>query len=78
MKQRLLKGWSIRRAIYLIMGLAIAFQAAAGGAWPGVLAGGYFTAMGLLGFGCAGGNCCAPSVRKQSENDTEVSYEEVA
>lgn len=57
MKERLLSNWSIRRVIYLIIGIAILVQGILMNEWIGIAGGGYFTLMGLLGFGCAGGNC---------------------
>ncbi len=56
-KERLLKGWTAVRIIYLVIGLAVIFQAAAYDQWPGILLGAYLSLMGLFAFGCAGGNC---------------------
>lgn len=59
-------GWSFRRIIYLGMGILILIQAIGLAQWFGVLLGIYFALMGLLGFGCAGGNCKLPTLNSQS------------
>ena len=56
-KNRLLTGWSIQRAMYLGMGLLIIVSSIADGMLLGVVGGSWFAAMGLFGFGCAGGAC---------------------
>jgi hypothetical protein len=76
MKQRLLNNWSVRRALYLLIGLAIAIQSAYTREWFGIVAGSYFAAMGLFGFGCAGGQC-AP-IRQRPEANDEIQFEEVS
>ena len=58
---KFLKGFNARRVIYVVMGLFIIIQSAILGQWFGLIFGGYFTAMGFFGFGCASGNC---SVRR--------------
>lgn len=57
MKTRLLSGWNFQRVLFLCAGSAIVAEAIADGQWPGFIAGIYFAAMGLFGFGCAAGNC---------------------
>ncbi len=56
-KDRLLKGWTIMRVVYLIIGLLIMTQAIYANQWLGILLGVYMSSMGLFAFGCAGGNC---------------------
>lgn len=58
MKQKLLTGWTFRRIAYLLIGLAIMVNAIIVKEWWGLLLGGYFAAMGLFRFGCAGNACC--------------------
>jgi hypothetical protein len=57
MLNRLTAGWSFQRGFYLIAGLIMMIMAGLDGLWIGVAAGGYFAAMGLFAFGCAGGHC---------------------
>lgn len=63
-KNRLLKNWTWMRAVYLLIGILLIFQAAYAAQWLGVLLGSYISAMGLFGFGCAGGNCQLPRQEK--------------
>lgn len=60
MKQRLSNGWNARRVIYLVIGAAILVQGILMKEWMAISGGVYFTAMGFLGFGCAGGQCSLP------------------
>lgn len=57
MKERILKGWTFIRVLYLIMGSIVIVQSVLDNQWFGVAFGGYFAAMGLFAFGCASGNC---------------------
>lgn len=57
MKNRILTGWTIQRGIYLVLGMLIVVQSIIDKQWVAVIAGGYFTSMGLFAFGCAAGNC---------------------
>ena len=50
-------GWHWMRAVYLIGGVMFCIQAVMLKEWTGMLPGVYFALMGLLGFGCAGGQC---------------------
>lgn len=50
--------------------------------WFGILIGGYFAAMGVFAFGCAGGNCYGgncntPINNRQTTSSDEMNYEEV-
>lgn len=57
MKERILTGWTPTRALYLVIGIFITIQAFYMHEWFLGIAGIYFSSMGLLGFGCAGGSC---------------------
>ncbi|MCG9972154.1 hypothetical protein [Christiangramia crocea] len=69
-KDRLLKGWTLGRVIYLIIGVAMIIQAANYDQWIGIVLGLYMSFMGLFGFGCAGGSCYNGSCDIQ-ENQTK-------
>lgn len=83
MKERILRNWTIRRALYLIMGITMAVWCIVESQWYGIAFGAYFAAMGLFAFGCAGGNCyggsCATMNQQQNPiNETkDVDYEEI-
>lgn len=64
MKTRILTGWTFTRALYFGAGIFLLVQSIMDGQWAGILFGGYFAAMGLFAFGCAGGNC---AVRRPPE-----------
>ena len=57
MKERILTGWSLRRAMFVAFGSYIVYTSAMDKSWLGVFLGGYFLSMGLFAFGCASGNC---------------------
>lgn len=57
LKDRIMKGWNARRALYAIVGCIAIAQAFFTAQYFLILFGGYFLAMGILGFGCAGGSC---------------------
>lgn len=57
MKNRILTGWSFRRALYLAMGLYVVVQGIVDREWFWLIPGIYFASMGLFAFGCASGNC---------------------
>lgn len=73
MKDRILKGWNLRRIFYILIGLMLIVQSILVRQWFAILFGGYFFSMGLFAFGCASGNCgngsCyTPPYRHKSEN----------
>jgi hypothetical protein len=77
MMTRILTGWTIPRAFYLLIGSIIFIQSIVQAEWLGIAFGGYFAAMGLFGFGCAAGNCY-PVSRKIEEPETRaLDYEDV-
>ncbi|MFN8280425.1 MAG: hypothetical protein U0V49_09090 [Saprospiraceae bacterium] len=55
--QKITSGWHVMRLFYLAGGLMIFIQGIIVHEWPGLLLGGYFTFMGILGTGCVGGQC---------------------
>jgi hypothetical protein len=83
MKERILKGWTFTRVLYVFMGVFIIIQSISVSQWPMTLFGAYFASMGLFAFGCASGNCfggtCSTEPLKQAEKKEmdEVEYEEI-
>jgi hypothetical protein len=73
MRQRILTGWTIQRALFLIIGIVILVQSIMQKQWIGVGVGGYFAAMGLFSFGCAAAGGCysgACNTDPQTKNKT--------
>jgi len=62
-KYALLNGWTARRILFTLLGLGLALQAAIHGDWFGIIFGLYFTGMGILNVGCAGGNCSIQHIK---------------
>lgn len=83
MKNRVLYGWSPRRALYGVGGIAIIGYAVIAKEWWGALLGGYFLLMGVFNFGCASGNCGYVPGRKmhtgkgKSSKFKDINFEEV-
>ena len=67
MMQRILTGWSFRRAMFLAFGAFIIVQSIIDKQWIGILAGSYFASMGLFAFGCAGGSCVGGACEYKEE-----------
>ena len=72
MKKRILTGWTIKRAVYLIFGVLIVVQGFREKEWGWILAGGYFASMGLFSFGCASGNCYVEKERIDSTSSPTI------
>ena len=80
MKQRILRNWTFRRALYLVIGIAVIIQSFVEHQWFGILFGTYFVAMGLFAFGCAANNCFTGSYTTkagQVPTDHDVDFEEI-
>lgn len=60
MKERILYGWNFVRVLYTLIGVATLIDSVHTSHFLGVLIGGYFTAMGVFAFGCAGNSCAIP------------------
>ena len=75
-KDRVFTGWRFTRWLYLVMGVTIMIQGGMAHQTMGIVLGGYFAAMAVFGFGCAGGNCAVMPTTKNVE-DVQVEYEEI-
>ena len=77
MINRILTGWTIPRAFYLLIGSLIFIQSIIQMEWIGIAFGGYFASMGLFGFGCASGNCYPMLKNIKSTESTNLDLEEI-
>jgi hypothetical protein len=78
MKQRILTGWTFTRALYTLIGILIIIQAVMINQWMGLMVGGYFSAMGIFAFGCAGGKCLVATHKHNGETPgKDISFEEI-
>lgn len=86
MIERLTKGWTFGRVLYVALGAFVVAQSIMQQQWLGVLLGGYFASMGLFSFGCAAGGCFggAQQVRggnaaspQNSQAMQDVDFEEI-
>jgi hypothetical protein len=73
MKQRITTGWTLQRALFVIVGTFVMAQGASEQLWFGVIFGAYFTSMGLFAFGCAAGGCFGGACEiEQPETSTKL------
>ncbi len=79
MISRILYGWNIQRILFLVAGSFVLVQSIIAADWLGISMGGYFSVMGVLGLGCASGQCTTPQIENIKKTDTaiEVEYEEI-
>ena len=78
MKERILTGWTLMRALYLVMGITLTIQAVMSHQNMLIALGVYFGAMAIFGIGCAGGRCAVPAPNKnKTDFSEEVTFEEV-
>ena len=77
MMNRIMTGWTIPRGFYLVIGMIIFVQSIVQQEWLGITFGGYFAAMGLFGFGCAGGNCYPVARKYERTESSALDVEEI-
>lgn len=77
MKNKILYGWSLRRVLYLTLGVASIVYFIIAKEWWATMIGAYFAAMGLFNFGCAAGNCNYEPRRRYTPKRDEQPYEEI-
>ena len=80
--QRILTGWTVIRALYLVIGVFVIVQSIMESQFVGILFGGYFTSMAVFNYGCAAGACYTGANTTQTnaklKSETlDVTYEEV-
>ncbi|ASU36408.1 hypothetical protein [Mucilaginibacter xinganensis] len=76
MKKAILSNWSFSRALRMVMGIVILYQAITTGEILIGLAGLLFTAMAVFNAGCCGSECYVP-LKKEPANSKEVTYDEI-
>jgi len=77
MKARIVNGWNWRRAVRLIVGLAIFVQGLYAADWLFVIAGVLFSSLALFNMGCCAGSGCGYTNNTSSKKMEETTYEEV-
>lgn len=82
LKQRILTGWTVTRALYLGMGITIIINSFMSQQWFAVLFGAYFASMGLFSFGCAAGACLGGNgntepTRQNKTRIEDIEFEEI-
>lgn len=55
--KNLIKNWSIKRFVYLVMGIFFIFSSVKDQFWLMTIVGIYVISMSLFNFGCVAGNC---------------------
>ena len=71
MKERILTGWTLKRALYLVMGIYLIIQSVVDSQLLFILFGLYFAAMGLFAFSCASGNCYSHGCNFEAEQKSK-------
>lgn len=74
MKDRILRGWTPVRWLYLILGVFTIIHSALVQEWLGILFGSYFASMGLFAFGCAAGQCNIPIRNHKINEEKNIQY----
>ncbi|MEI6184859.1 MAG: hypothetical protein WCP65_04965 [Bacteroidota bacterium] len=69
MKDRILKGWSLRRGLFVAFGCYIMYTSSMDKSLAGIVFGIYFLSMGIFSFGCASGNCYGNSCTVNTHTD---------
>lgn len=66
--KNIFNNWTIKRGIYLAMGIFFIFAAIKDQFWLIGIAGIYLLSMSLFNFGCAAGNCALEPKEKKFQN----------
>jgi hypothetical protein len=72
MKERILTGWTVRRVLYVGIGIWVIIYAVMAREWWGIFLGAYFAGMGLFSFGCAAGSCSVHYKQKEAAGKSGV------
>lgn len=77
MKDRILTGWTFRRALYAGLGVFVIIQSIIQQQWFGILLGGYFVSMGVFAFGCAAGNCFGGNCNVEPTGNKKIEIKDI-
>jgi hypothetical protein len=83
MLERIKTGWNFQRIFFFAIGTLVVVQSLMSKHYLEASLGLYFAAMGLLGFGCAAGNCSTSPIQSKDVNSNkagdnlDVTYEEI-
>ncbi len=83
MLERIKTGWNFQRIFFFAIGTLVVVQSLMSKHYLEASLGLYFAAMGLLGFGCATGNCSTGPIQSKDVNSNkagdnlDVTYEEI-
>ena len=83
MLERIKIGWNFQRIFFFAIGTLVVVQSLMSKHYLEASLGLYFAAMGLLGFGCAAGNCSTSPIQSKDVNSNkagdnlDVTYEEI-
>ena len=83
MQERIKTGWNFQRIFFFAIGTLVVVQSLMSKHYLEASLGLYFAAMGLLGFGCAAGNCSTGPIQSKDVNSNkagdnlDVTYEEI-
>jgi hypothetical protein len=83
MLERIKTGWNFQRIFFFAIGTLVVVQSLMSKHYLEASLGLYFAAIGLLGFGCAAGNCSTGPIQSKDVNSNkagdnlDVTYEEI-
>lgn len=83
MLEKIKTGWNFQRIFFFAIGTLVVVQSLMSKHYLEASLGLYFAAMGLLGFGCAAGNCSTSPIQSKDVNSNkagdnlDVTYEEI-
>jgi hypothetical protein len=83
MLEKIKTGWNFQRIFFFAIGTLVVVQSLMSKHYLEASLGLYFAAIGLLGFGCAAGNCSKGPIQSKDVNSNkagdnlDVTYEEI-
>ena len=72
MLERIKTGWNFQRIFFFAIGTLVVVQSLMSKHYLEASLGLYFAAMGLLGFGCAAGNCSTGPIQSKDVNSNKA------
>lgn len=74
--QKLIQQWTLRRLLYLAMGILVGIQAIQDHIWFLLIPALWFGSMGIFALGCAGPTCAVDTDQIESEAKREATHHE--